>query len=76
MTNISSNLILRLPKTLTSKELLVRRRLENPVELERRRQLTQTKSVVELSTIKSFDEFPLPKRIENILGSIKSKTRR
>ncbi len=73
MTSISNSLYSTLSKSLTSREILVRRRLENPIELIRRRDIVQSKSVVELSKIKSIDEFPLPRTIEVALKSVKKR---
>ena len=55
-----------LPKSLKS-EVLVRSRMEDPEVQRQRRQLTQSKSVSELSQVKSFADFPIPANIEKLV---------
>ena len=66
-----------LPKSLTTKEVLVRARTEDPETLKQRQQLTQSKSVSELAHISGLSDFPIPANIEKILsGKKRDETRR
>jgi len=76
LTQISSNIYASLPKSLTSCELRVRRRIESPLKMRCRREITMKKKVSELSTINSIREFPVPKTIESIFQKINLKANR
>lgn len=57
-----------LPRSLTTKEVLVKSRYEDP-ELQRERQaLTQAKSVSELAQISSISDFPVPANISRLFS--------
>jgi hypothetical protein len=56
-----------LPKSLKS-ELLVKSCVEDPEVQQERMALTQSKSVSELSQIKSLSEFPIPDNIEKLIS--------
>ncbi len=63
-----------LPKALTTQEVLVRCRTEDPEVLRERRALTQSKSVSELAKITSITDLPVPRHIERLLAGRKKKT--
>ena len=48
-------------------EVMVRSRVEDPEVQRERAEITKTRTVSQLSQINSLSEFPIPKRIENIL---------
>jgi len=56
-----------LPKSLKS-ELLVKSCVEDPEISEERRALTQSKSVSELSQIKSLSDIPIPENLEKLIS--------
>ena len=56
-----------LPSSLKS-EVLVRSRQEEPEVQQARAEVIKTKSVNELSKINSLNEFPLPKKVEQMIG--------
>merc|ERR1712241_1322190 len=65
--SIQENLYATLPRSLKS-EILVKSCVEDPeVQLEHMA-LTQSKSVSELSQIKSISEFPIPEKIERLIS--------
>ncbi len=76
MSNISmkDSVYSTLPKSLTTQEVLVRSRTEDPEVLKERRALAQAKSVSELAQIHSLSDFPIPGRIERLLRK-RSKSR-
>jgi len=57
-----------LPRVLTTRDVLVRSRTEDPEVLKERRALAQSKSVSELAAITSFSDLPIPAAIERLLG--------
>lgn len=61
-----------LPRSLKS-EVLVRSRLEEPEIQRLRSETVKAKSVNELSQINSFDDFPLPRPLENLVGRTGSR---
>ena len=63
---IQENIYATLPKSLKS-EVLVRARVESPEVRQNRYELTQSKSVSELSQVRNLAEFPLPTPIENLI---------
>merc|ERR1711936_1318505 len=72
--SIQENLYATLPKSLKS-EILVKSVVEDPeVQLEHMA-LTQSKSVSELSQIKSISEFPIPDKIERLISRSATNTR-
>merc|ERR1712223_1501448 len=72
--SIQENLYATLPKALKS-EILVKSCVEDPeVQLEHMA-LTQSKSVSELSQIKSISEFPIPDKIERLISRSATNTR-
>merc|ERR1711936_63382 len=72
--SIQENLYATLPKALKS-EILVKSCVEDPeVQLEHMA-LTQSKSVSELSQIKSISEFPIPDKIERLISRSGTNTR-
>merc|ERR1712142_189804 len=65
--SITENMYATLPKSLKS-ELLVKSCVEDPEVQQERMALTQSKSVSELSQIKSLSEFPIPENIEKLIS--------
>merc|ERR1719334_1847896 len=65
--SITENMYATLPKSLKS-ELLVKSCVEEPEVQKERMALTQSKSVSELSQIKSLSEFPIPDNIEKLIS--------
>ena len=63
---LSENIYATLPKSLKS-EVLVRARVESPEVLRSRQEIVQSKSVSELAQMRSFNDFPLPTPIENLV---------
>ncbi len=63
---LQENIYATLPKSLKS-EVLVRSRVESPEVMHARQELTQSKSVNELSQVNSLSDFPVPKPIENLI---------
>lgn len=61
-----------LPRSLKS-EVLVRSRVESPEKLKARKELVQSKSVNELSQLKSLSDVPIPTPIQNLLHGKRSK---
>ena len=57
----------RLPQSLKD-EVLVRARQEHPDIQAARAEVVKSKTVSELSQITSFDEFPLPKTVDQMIG--------
>ena len=57
----------RLPDNLKT-EVLVRARQEDPEIQSARAEICKSKTVSELSQITSFDEFPLPKTVDQMIG--------
>ena len=65
-----------LPRALTTQEVLVRCRNEDPDVQRERRALTQSKSVSELAKIGGLSDLPIPANIERLLsGKSRSKSR-
>ena len=73
MSNLSTKegIYATLPRSLTTKEVLVRSRTEDPKVLKERQALTQAKSVSELAQVSSFGDFPIPANIERLLSGKK-----
>ena len=68
MSNLSvKNMYGTMPKSLTQ-EVMVRTRIEDPEVLRERRNLTQSKSVSELSRIGGLSDFPVPATLERLIG--------
>jgi len=65
--SISENIYATLPKSLKS-ELLVKSCVEDPEIQQERRALTQSKSVSELSQIKSLSDIPIPENLERLIS--------
>eukprot|EP00090_Calanus_glacialis_P017720 TRINITY_DN2752_c0_g1_i5.p1 TRINITY_DN2752_c0_g1~~TRINITY_DN2752_c0_g1_i5.p1 ORF type:complete len:1757 (-),score=501.37 TRINITY_DN2752_c0_g1_i5:475-5592(-) len=65
--SISENMYATLPKALKS-ELLVKSCVEDPEIIQERRALTQSKSVSELSQIKSLSDIPIPENLEKLIS--------
>merc|ERR1712142_1142342 len=63
--SITENMYATLPKSLKS-ELLVKSCVEDPEVQQERMALTQSKSVSELSQIKSLSDIPIPENIEKL----------
>merc|ERR1712226_41964 len=61
------NIYATLPKSLTEKQLLVKARVESPEVQKSRKEITENKSVAELSQINSLGEFPIPATIETLI---------
>jgi hypothetical protein len=61
-----------LPRSMKS-ELLVRSRVESPEVLKTRQELVQSKSVSELSQVRTLADLPIPTPIENLLNVRKRK---
>jgi hypothetical protein len=70
MSNLSTRegMYSTLPRALTTRDVLVRSRTEDPEILKERRALAQSKSVSELAAITSFSDLPIPAAIERLLG--------
>merc|ERR1719394_1296619 len=66
--SIQENLYATLPRSLKS-EILVKSVVEDQETQMQNMALTQSKSVSELSQIKSLSEFPIPDRIENLINN-------
>ena len=66
----SSNLYGTLPSSLKT-ELMTRSRYEDPEIQQQRREVTQSKSVSELSKIEGFADFPIPTTIEKMIHAKK-----
>lgn len=67
----SNNIYATLPSSLKS-EVLVRSRVEDPEVLQERRQVCQSKSVSELSQMRSMSDFPIPTTIEKLIQAQKT----
>jgi len=65
--SITENMYATLPKSLKS-ELLVKSCVEDPEIQQERMALTQSKSVSELSQIKSLSDIPIPENIEKLIS--------
>merc|ERR1719347_169401 len=65
--SITENMYATLPKSLKS-ELLVKSCVEDPEVQQERMALTQSKSVSELSQIKSLSDIPIPENIEKLIS--------
>eukprot|EP00092_Neocalanus_flemingeri_P008461 GFUD01009118.1.p1 GENE.GFUD01009118.1~~GFUD01009118.1.p1 ORF type:complete len:1981 (+),score=531.91 GFUD01009118.1:270-6212(+) len=65
--SITESMYATLPKSLKN-ELLVKSCIEDPEIQQERRALTQSKSVSELSQIKSLSEIPIPENIEKLIS--------
>ena len=65
--SITENIYATLPKALKS-ELLVKSCVEEPEIQAERQALTQSKSVSELSQIKSLSDIPIPDNIEKLIS--------
>ena len=63
---LQENIYATLPKSLRS-EVLVRSRVESPDVLKSRQELVQSKSVSELSQMRSMADFPVPTSIEHLI---------
>jgi hypothetical protein len=61
------NLYATLPKALTEKQLLVKARVEDPETQKSRKEITENKSVAELSQVHSMADFPIPTTIETLI---------
>ena len=61
------NLYATLPKGLTEKQLLVKARVEDPETQKSRKEITENKSVAELSQVHSMADFPIPTTIETLI---------
>merc|ERR1711936_178751 len=72
--SIQENLYASLPRSLKS-EILVKSCVENPEVQLQNMALTQSKSVSELSQIKSIAEFPIPDKIERLISRSATNTR-
>jgi hypothetical protein len=75
LSNLSVNLYSTLPKSLTSRELLVRAKFEEPAVQRQRSDVVRTKSVTELSRIRSLAEFPIPSPLQKIVRAAKPRDR-
>ena len=59
-----------LPKSWKEQNLITKVKVEeDPIELERRRNLTQEKTPAELAQISSISDMPIPSALENFLKS-------
>jgi hypothetical protein len=67
LTVSSKSLYDTLPRSLKT-EVLVRAKVEEPGVQQERAQTVKAKSVNELSQIHSFEEFPLPRTMQNLVG--------
>merc|ERR1711936_250286 len=65
--SIQENLYATLPKSLKS-EILVKSVVEDPDRQLQNMSLTQSKSVSELSQIKTLSDFPIPENIEKLIS--------
>merc|ERR1711970_857500 len=65
--SITENMYASLPRSLKS-ELLVKTCVEDPEIQQERKALTQSKSVSELSQIKSLSDIPIPENIEKLIS--------
>merc|ERR1719220_1493040 len=72
--SIQENLYASLPRSLKS-EILVKSCVEDPEIQVQNMALTQSKSVSELSQIKSISEFPIPDKIERLISRSGTNTR-
>ena len=57
-----------LPRSLKTEVLVKSRVMEDPEELERRKELIEAKKPSELSKINGFNDFPIPTRIESLMS--------
>ena len=64
------NLYATLPKGLTEKQLLVKARVEDPETQKSRKEITENKSVAELSQVHSMADFPIPTTIETLIENL------
>ena len=62
----TANIYATLPKSMTS-QLMVKSIVEDPEVQKSRKEITESKSVAELSQIHSIAEFPVPATIEKII---------
>ena len=72
--SIQENLYASLPRSLKS-ELRVKSCVEDPSVQLQNMELTQSKSVSELSQIKSIAEFPIPDKIERLISRSATNTK-
>ena len=72
--SIQENLYASLPRSLKS-EILVKSCVEDPSVQLQNMELTQSKSVSELSQIKSIAEFPIPDKIERLISRSATNTK-
>ena len=72
--SIQENLYASLPRSLKS-ELRVKSCLEDPAVQLQHMELTQSKSVSELSQIKSIADFPVPDKIERLISRSATNTK-
>ena len=66
--SVHENIYATLPKSLKS-ELLVKSVVEDSETQQKNMALTQSKSVSELSQVKSLSDFPIPDNIERLISS-------
>ena len=71
--SLQGNIYATLPKSLKA-ELLVSSVVEDPLLAAERMQLTSSKSVSELSQIRSLADFPLPENIERLMSRAATNT--
>merc|ERR1712156_1304984 len=68
--NFSETMYATLPKSWKEQNLITKVKVEeDPIELERRRNLTQEKTPAELAQISSITDMPIPSALENFLKS-------
>merc|ERR1712223_2107537 len=68
--NFSEQMYATLPKSWKEQNLITKVKVEeDPLELERRRNLTQEKTPAELAQISSISDMPIPSALENFLKS-------
>ena len=66
----SETMYATLPKSWKEQNLITKVKVEeDPIELERRRNLTQEKTPAELAQISSISDMPIPSALENFLKS-------
>lgn len=63
-----------LPRSLKTEVLVKSRVMEDPEELERRKELIEAKKPSELSKINGFNDFPIPTRIESLMSKKGNKS--
>ena len=62
-----------LPRSLKTEVLVRAREMEDPEELQARKELIEAKKPRELSRINGLNDFPIPTRIETLIGNKRAR---